>query len=166
VWGAKATVKLGPPASSKKTLQQIQKEEEARKQRAAVSAATVIATAGATQNLSSGKRYADLASRVAPAQPAVPAVGGAWTTVGASGKTKTPGPAVPAIPGRSVSGTVATIAQQATPKPKQVVRSTTMGNVRPGQIDALEEFKKWAVKELGSHLNKGINGKLSLQTAD
>ncbi|KAF2668573.1 hypothetical protein BT63DRAFT_440721 [Microthyrium microscopicum] len=163
VWGAKTTVKVGPPATGKKTLQQIQKEEEARKQRAAVSS-TVTATAGATQILSSGKRYADLASRVTPAQPAAPGPGGAWTTVGAGGKTKAPGPALPALPGRSVSGSIATIAQQATPKPKQPIRSTTMGNARPGQVDAVEEFRKWAVKELGNHLNKGITADDFVQT--
>jgi len=90
VWAKPGVSKPVATTSTKKTLQQIQREEEARKQRTASSQAAAIVTAGAVQ-LSSGKRYADLASKGGAAQP--PAPTGAWTTVGAGGKIKTPIPA-------------------------------------------------------------------------
>jgi PERQ amino acid-rich with GYF domain-containing protein len=155
VWAKAGNGKPAPTPSGKKTLQQIQKEEEARKQRAVTQASTV-ATAGAPQSLSSGKRYADLASKVGAAQPQT----SAWTTVGAGGKTKTPIPSGPAALGRSVSGSVATLAQAAPTKPKQPTRSTTLGSARLGQMDANHQVKQWAVNQLGSHLDKDINGKL------
>jgi PERQ amino acid-rich with GYF domain-containing protein len=157
VWSkAGATKTTVPTVSAKKTLQQIQKEEEARKQRVA-SSASAANSAGSAQPLSSGKRYAELASKVAPVSAGPMAPGGAWTTVGASGKVKTPIPASSGAGIRSVSGGIP-ITTQIPTKPKQPIRSTTMGAAQLGRIDANEEFKKWAVKELGSHLNKGING--------
>lgn len=150
-------------SATKKTLQQIQKEEEAlaRKQRAAaiaVSNATVAsAVAGAAQALSSGKRYADLASKAAAAVP--PASTGAWTTVGASGKVKAPVALVPVTGLRSTSSPAppAVAAAAARPKP-------TPAPVRPATTtsapNALAEFNKWAVHELAHDLNKGIQGKL------
>ncbi|KAI5784979.1 hypothetical protein DFH27DRAFT_576426 [Peziza echinospora] len=114
-WGApkplvKSATIQSPSVAPKKTLQQIQKEEEAKKaksaqQAAATQAANAVASLGA-QNAAAlgGKRYADLAGK----QPATGglgagiAIGGAWTTVGAGGK-KTLGasattPATPATP--------------------------------------------------------------------
>jgi PERQ amino acid-rich with GYF domain-containing protein len=174
VWGARSgtTARVAPPTpSSKKTLQQIQKEEEARKLRAVATAATAstVPVVGLPA-LSSGKRYADLAGKAAIGGPAAVGNGlsatGAWTTVGAGGKVKTPIPAtVPAALARSISGSVATVTQPVV-RPKQTSRSTTLGGSQISQLnkastaDAMEEFRRWAIKELSSHLNKGINGKL------
>jgi PERQ amino acid-rich with GYF domain-containing protein len=165
-----------PAVPAKKTLQQIQKEEEARKQRLAAATANANTTASSSAMLSSGKRYADLASKIGPSSNSTPATtaGGAWTTVGASGKAKPVGlAAVGAAPGlvtRSVSGSVATMvnstaAQQQT-RPKQAVRSTTLGGAvaqqslgRANNADLIDEVKRWAIRELSNHLNKGLNGK-------
>jgi PERQ amino acid-rich with GYF domain-containing protein len=153
-----------PGIPAKKTLQQIQKEEEARKQRAAVVAASASGVAPTPTTLSSGKRYADLASKnSAVPGAAAPVVGGAWTTVGAGGKIKTPVSGGPAPMTRAVSGSIATATPIQPARPKQAVRSTTLGATAAQQSlgrvnDVVEELKRWTVKELGNHLNKGLNG--------
>ncbi|KAF2837219.1 hypothetical protein M501DRAFT_937891 [Patellaria atrata CBS 101060] len=140
-------------ASAKKTLQQIQKEEEARKQKAAAAAIAANAAGVATPTLASGKRYADLASKASGS--AASTSGGAWTTVGASGKVKTPTVAIPTGPAtnRAVSGGVSPAAA-AKARPTPVIRSTTYGTA---QVNAQDEFKKWAAGELKPDLSKGIN---------
>ena len=146
-----------PSATVKKTLAQIQMEEEAlaRKQRAAATAATNAtlgnAVAASAQSLSSGKRYADLAGKPT-APPAAPV--GNWTTVGASGKVKPAAvPSTSATGVRAVSsGTNASAATVVKPKPAAS---------RAAHVDALEEFRKWAVTELRPELSKGIQGMLA-----
>lgn len=141
-------------AQAKKTLQQIQREEEARKQRAA---AATIATATMNQPTTTGpggKAYADLARKAAPV-PATPNAGGAWMTVGAGGKAKAPpvpaGPATPATV-RSVSGPAAPI-----PKVPSVAK---VGTPVKDKATAQEELRKWAVGELRGDM-KGAGGKSS-----
>lgn len=145
-------------ASAKRTLQQIQKEEEARKQRSVAAAVTVAsAIAGAAQILASGKRYADLASKTAPPAPSVG--GGAWTTVGASGKVKTPAAPAPTAPAAAVRAAGSGVVAAAKPRP---VATAPRSSATPAnQVNAQEEFKKWAVGELRQDLNKGINGRRS-----
>uniref|UniRef100_A0A093VH25 GYF domain-containing protein mpd2 n=1 Tax=Talaromyces marneffei PM1 TaxID=1077442 RepID=A0A093VH25_TALMA len=148
-WSKPAAKATGTPA---KTLAQIQKEEEARKQKLAqVSAVQAAATTAASPV--SGKRYADLASKVA-ASP-TPAATGAWTTVGAGGKAKAP-PATPVGP-RSTSATLAS-PQVAKPRPVAPVRTTTIATTPVSNANrANEEFTKWAKVTLGKGLNNGIN---------
>jgi PERQ amino acid-rich with GYF domain-containing protein len=158
VWAKPTTAKATSGAvPSKKTLAQIQKEEETRKQKAAAAAALAAAAANA-QIASSpasaaavGKRYAELASKVAPSPPASSA--SAWTTVGSSGKAKAP-PAVVATPQpvpRTVSSSGATVAK---PRPTvQTARSTAPSN----QSKANEEFTKWIKGSLSKGLNSNIN---------
>ena len=140
-----------------KTMAQIQKEEEARKRRLAAAAASAqAAVAGPLPSPAGGKSYANLAGKVSgPTGPG----NTAWTTVGASGKTKTPVAAPAPAAARSVSsGIVPTLqapASAAARKPP--TRFSTMNN--PGAINAQEEFRKWAVGELRPDLNKGIPGK-------
>lgn len=121
VWGkstnAKAPAKNAAAApAKKKTLAEIQKEEEARKAKLAAAAAQHAPAGGsgsgglaAPAATPAVKRYADLAGKMAQSSPspassapapAVPSVSsaantgsGAWTTVGASGKIKAPAPA-------------------------------------------------------------------------
>ena len=156
-WATKA--QPAPPANStKKTLAQIQKEEEARKQRLAVAAASAAQTATPSPPASVGKRYADLASK-APAPisttPAAPTPTSAWTTVGASGKAKAP-PAAPLGP-RSASGTVPSPALSK-PRPVTGARTVTLGSSPAANPNrALEEFTKWAKLSLGKGLNSNIN---------
>jgi PERQ amino acid-rich with GYF domain-containing protein len=154
--GKGAAVPANAPA--KKTLAQIQKEEEARKQRLAAAAAAnaVQATGAPAAPASAAKRYADLASKPA-AQPA-PGPGSAWTTVGAGGKTKAP-PAAPTGP-RSTSATVA-VPQVAKPRPVAPTRTVTVGSTPPANPNrATEELAKWAKMSLSRGLNSSINGKI------
>jgi PERQ amino acid-rich with GYF domain-containing protein len=160
VWGAKpATGKVSAPSAStsKKTLQQIQKEEEARKQRAIAQAAVAANQLGVVApSPSGGKRYADLAGKTTPLVPGAAGTNTAWTTVGASGKTKAPVSTTP-VPA-TVRSTSTTIVPSVVKKPT-VTRSTTLGG-QSGKVNAEEEFRKWAVNELRHDLNKSINGML------
>ncbi len=163
VWAKPA---LGKPpstaasAATKKTLAQIQREEEARKLRQAAAANQQVANAAPIA--AGGKRYADLASKA----PAVPAASSppasAWTTVGSSGKVKAPTTVV-ATPqigggGRVVSGTTAPAAVTAPAariRPSVQTRLATTGS---NQNKATDEFTRWAKSALGKGLNSNING--------
>ncbi|KAF2162079.1 hypothetical protein M409DRAFT_69310 [Zasmidium cellare ATCC 36951] len=155
-WTKTAQKPTGPSAS--KTLAQIQKEEEARKKKQAAAAAAAQAQAHAMSSVpapAGGKSYANLAGKVGSPAPTGNAPGGAWTTVGAGGKPKTPA-AVPTPAGsRTVSAGVVPTLQPAAPARKPPTRSSTMTN--PGTVNAQEEFKKWAIGELRPDLNKEIN---------
>ncbi|KAJ5042325.1 uncharacterized protein L3040_004877 [Drepanopeziza brunnea f. sp. 'multigermtubi'] len=135
-------------AASKKTLADIQREEESRKVKAAA------AVAAAQPTVSSGKRYADLASK--PSAGPAPVGGSPWSTVGAGGKVRIPtGPAAvtpPALRAASAANTVTPSAQRAV-RPA-AVRSTT-GTV--GANAPKEEFVKWAKSVLANGLNPDIN---------
>lgn len=169
--------------ASAKTMAQIQKEEEARKRRLAAVVATAQAHAmSSVANPAGGKSYAHLAGKVTPASSNVnPAsnANGAWTTVGASGKAKTPAPApVTAMPGaaaRAASVPTTTLPQQQLPQQQQPQqqqqqqaprkapgsRASATNAAATASVNAQEEFKKWAVGELRPDLNKNIIGKSS-----
>ena len=152
---AKAAVKASAVPNSAKTLAQIQKEEEARKKRQVAAAAAVAQTTAATSAAlqSAGKRYADLASKVASPILGSAVGASAWTTVGASGKVKTPAPTPAPVAARVVSS--------ATPVPaiKKPVVSRPATSASGATVNAQEEFKKWAVNELKHDLQKGMQGK-------
>ncbi|KAL9064805.1 MAG: hypothetical protein Q9157_007699 [Trypethelium eluteriae] len=140
-----------------KTLAQIQKEEEARKKLAAAAkvSSTAAAGSGTAPPLSSGKRYADLASKTAAPQPSLG--GGAWTTVGANGKTKATAP--PTAPAANRAASSAATLSAAAPRPKPTAtpsRSATIGGA-VSQANAQEEFKKWAITELRPDLKGNIS---------
>lgn len=144
---AKAAQKAELKQPAAKTLAQIQKEEEARKRRAAAAAAPVAALPSPAAG---AKSYANLAGKVS--MPA-PSAGSAWTTVGAGGKPKTPAAAPVPPPARATSsGVVPTVAR------KLPSRSQTMTGTGIGNVNAQEEFRKWAVGELRGDLGKGIQG--------
>lgn len=151
-WNKNGKSQQGAAATpAKKTLAQIQKEEEVRKQRLAATN-NAQATVSSPNPPSTGKRYADLASKVA--QPTTTS-GGAWTTVGAGGKPKA-SPAPPAAP-RAVSGNVAAAAKpKTTPtsRPSALASTPTTNPNRP-----IEELSKWAKMALGKGLNSSINGR-------
>ena len=139
-----------PVTSTKRTLAQIQREEEVRKNKAAVAAANTVNTAPTP--LAGGKRYAELASKVTPQV----STGGssAWTTVGAGGKVKTP--TTPAAPVASTgarapssSSVQPTASVKPAPKPMAAVA---------GREKAQEEFQKWVRGAVGKGLNGGISG--------
>jgi PERQ amino acid-rich with GYF domain-containing protein len=144
-------------ASHKKTLADIQREEELRKQKAAAATAAAQPSLG----ISGGKRYADLASK---ASAAGPAVGGPWATVGAGGKVKPVGK-IPTGPAASSphavraasSATIPTSNARATARPPPATRSiTTTGQI--GITTAKDEFHKWAKAALVKELRSDIDG--------
>ncbi|KAK4666445.1 kinesin-like protein [Podospora pseudopauciseta] len=158
-WKQPTVVKTPVSAStpSKKTLADIQREEELRKQKAKEADRQASAAAGAAL----GKRYADLASKtsspagIAPAGPATQAMtGGGWSTVGAGGKVKVP--TGPAAQNRSASTTgikpsATPVAPKATPKPAQT-------SLKDARNLALDEFKNWVRRELTRGAIKEADG--------
>ncbi len=161
---AKTQPSTASSATSKKTLADIQKEEELRKQKLA--AATAATALPGQSSISGGKRYADLAGK--PTNGPGPSVGTAWSTVGAGGKIKTPtGPAVipPSTAMRSATTTsVPTVSSTKAARPVAATTRSMTGNGSTGQTGitaANQEFTKWAKNELSRGLNSGINGKLS-----
>ena len=187
VWGQ--TTVPGAGGTSKKTLAQIQKEEEIRKQRLAAVAASAGAIGpqnnnGATAPAAAAsvaaapvKRYADLASKAPPST--ANSSGSSWTTVGAGGKAKAPPPTTPSGPRSSISGNVPTISPPvARAKPTAtagVPRAATVASVgNTGVVasptttnanKALEEFTKWAKLTLGKGLNNGISGMFPINSS-
>ncbi|KAK5941545.1 kinesin-like protein [Knufia obscura] len=161
VWSKPAAAKP-TTAAAKKTLAQIQKEEEARKHRAAAQAAANAQIASLTSATPSGSRYAQMASKVtapqqggpAPVQTSSQTVGGsAWQTVGASGKPKTPATVVaaPSVQ-RVVSSTAARPALTSTAS-----RSTSIAAASGPKDKAKDELNKWAKAQLSGKLNSGTS---------
>ena len=162
MWAKQAAKPVsGTNGPSKKTLAQIQKEEEARKQRA-VSAAAAAAQAQTSSNPAAalaGKRYAELAGKGAPS-PQSATQGSAWMTVGSSGKAKAPATivATPQAQPRIVSGTTTTAAAAAG-KARPTMPTSRVSTTMAEKSKANEEFSKWVKMQLGKGLNAGINGK-------
>ncbi|KAK1773500.1 hypothetical protein QBC45DRAFT_427525 [Copromyces sp. CBS 386.78] len=157
---------------SKKTLAEIQREEELRKQKAKEAAMQASVMSGSAL----GKRYADLASKTwstsappgmitpgAAAQAAAAAaaaasssVGGGWSTVGAGGKVKIPtGPA--AATSRPVS--TAPVKTSVVPAAKVAAKPATAA-LKDAKNVAMEEFKKWLHREL----SRGLSGVNDIET--
>ncbi|KAB5540583.1 hypothetical protein GE09DRAFT_1137787 [Coniochaeta sp. 2T2.1] len=144
----------------KKTLAEIQREEEARKQKAR----ELALQQGVTPAAALGKRYADLASKTsvppgligAPTSGPVPptgsvqVAGNGWATVGAGGKVKTP--AVPATQARVASATA--VKSAASPAAKPVSKPSAPTTSRDSGSDAMQEFHKWVHREL----SRGLSG--------
>ncbi|KAI0188615.1 gyf domain-containing protein [Xylaria flabelliformis] len=132
-------------SDKKKTLADIQREEEAPQ--------TGLSSTGA-------KRYADLASKTNAAASIAPATGGSgWATVGAGGKVKAP-PTGPAVQVRSTSSTglkPAPSAPAASPRPTPKTTTSALGG---GRTEAMDEFNKW----LHSQLSRGITGVTDIDT--
>ncbi|KAK1758761.1 gyf domain-containing protein [Echria macrotheca] len=135
-------------SASKKTLAEIQREEELRKKKA--QGLHLTANSGSAF----GKRYADLASKgSAPAVPTaapVPSAGGGWSTVGAGGKVKIP--TGPAAQTRSVSASTVKPAVVAPPAAKAAAKTPVA--LKDAKSLAMEEFRKWMLREL----SRGLDG--------
>lgn len=154
-WTKPAAVKapapgLSQPTSSisKKTLAEIQAEEERRKQKAKD---VVIQTSAPAP---SSKSYANLAGKPGQPFPSGPAAGVApppgagWATVGAGGKVKAP--IGPGSTPRSASVT------QPKPSPaslKPISRPGPAAQVSAPNTTALEDFRKWVTRELARGLS-------------
>ena len=158
VWSKASSAKpssTGTSAMGKRTLAQIQKEEENRKQRAAAAANARSSTTAPTA--AGAKRYADLASRIAPVATTPPA--SAWTTVGSSGKARVPATlvATPQALSRTLSNKASANVPGQSKMTPQAVRNTSMGASLGNQNKATDEFTKWAKSALGKGLNNTIN---------
>lgn len=156
-WAKPGTVKTAAPglsttsASSKKTLAEIQAEEERRKRRAR----DVAVQSGAPAP--SSKSYANLAGKqgqvpVSSSPAAVaPPPGAGWAVVGAGGKPKAPLTG-PATQSRSVSA-----ASVKAPTPTAIMKPVSRAgpaaaNGHAGNA-AMDEFRKWVHRELGRGIN-------------
>ena len=152
-WTKPAVGKTGTPTgpTKTKTLAQIQKEEEGRKQRAAVAAAAANAIASPVA-APGGKSYANLAGKVAaPVSNAIATGNGVWSVVGAGGKARAPSsPAVP-VAIRTVSSGVVASSGKVKPQP---VRNNSVANAAQLATDA---FQKWVKNSLAGGLNGSIN---------
>lgn len=141
-------------AGAKKTLAEIQREEEARKQKAK----EVTTQTGGGAPISIGKSYANLAGKPNHGpSPTVPSpiitAGSGWATVGAGGKVKSPSTVPSQLQSRSGSASSAKPAAVATPvklAPKSIISNTIS---QPANA-AMDEFNKWAYREL----SRGITG--------
>ncbi|KAI5783013.1 hypothetical protein FPQ18DRAFT_358634 [Pyronema domesticum] len=144
----KPLAKASTVSSGQKTLRQIQKEEEARKAKAAAQAASqALLNTPSPVSSSNGKRYADLASKAANSSASATAGSSAWTTVGPSGKVKgapvtpTTPAAVPTGPAQTIRPTTSSIGSfTATPTIKRPSPPVT---AKPPTSSAQEEFLKW-----------------------
>ena len=139
-------------AANKKTLAEIQREEEVRKQKAKDAAVTAGAPIGPAKTYAS---YTGKAGAFPPANAqspvgAIPVAAG-WATVGAGGKVKIP--TGPASQTRSVSATVAK-PSPTTMKPTSISRSGPAADNKPDANVAIDEFNKW----VGRELSRGIIG--------
>lgn len=163
VAGSASTTAAASPNERKKTLAEIQREEEARKQKARELAVQQGVAAPAAPL---GKRYADLASKTSgppgiagsatagamPTAGAASATGNGWATVGAGGKVKAP-PAGPSTQARVAS----TTAVKTTPTPANKPVSKPSNPITPSKdsgSDAIQEFHKWLNREL----SRGLSG--------
>lgn len=146
-----ATPSVSSNTASKKTLADIQREEEVRKQKAMAAAAAVQTTAVSAAAM--GKRYADLASKTSnppglSPSPVAPATASGWSTVGAGGKVKIPiGPAA-----QTRAASVGTIKTPAPPAASRSVSKQQVVGLKDAKSVAMEEFKKWLYRELGRGL--------------
>ena len=141
-------------AAAKKTLADIQREEELRKQKLAAATAAAQPSSG----ISGGKRYADYASK--PTATVSATGGAAWSTVGAGGKVKIPtGPsaAAPQAMRATSNANVPTASSTRVTRPAPATRGATSTG-QTGVASANDEFRKWAKDVLAKGLNPGIDG--------
>lgn len=172
-WSKPGAPKVGPVTTGasgtttpgKKTLAEIQREEEARKLKASKDQATQTGAAASASSF--GKRYADLASKTGPtgitaasaAAGAAPSAAGGWATVGAGGKIKAP-PAGPAAQGRSISAAATRTPVLPTVKPQAIKSMASPTNKASSVADAQAAFRGWVRGEL----TKGLAATHSVET--
>ncbi|KAK6350409.1 hypothetical protein TWF718_003601 [Orbilia javanica] len=152
---AKPLAKASTTPTKQKTLAQIQKEEEARKQRATSNTPSTTTVTPTITPATSSTRRSEWASKAAAAPSnSVPSasstVGGVWTTVGAGGKK---------LGGTTISSPTPTQARIATsaPAPKTVKKAASVQlGAAPPQKTANDEFMKWCKINLKG-LNSGVN---------
>ena len=163
-------------AAQRKTLADIQREEEARKQKSK----ETVTQVNHQPSSSMGKRYADLAGKTSGPPPGLahhgpssPAMGAAaagappqasgnaaaagsasgWATVGAGGKVKIP--TGPAAQSRAPSSGNARPTSTPAPAPKSTPKpAASHAPAKDNTNAAMEEFNKWLHREL----SRGLDG--------
>ncbi|KAF7554905.1 hypothetical protein G7046_g6685 [Stylonectria norvegica] len=161
-------------ASSKKTLADIQREEEQRKLRAAkeVTSQTIApaAVSKSYANLAGKPNQLPLSGTSALAGAAAAAAVGAppgsgWATVGAGGKVRIPtGPAM-TPPARAVSAAVSKSTSASPVKPfVKPVAVTSVNSKASSGTTATDEFNRWVHRELSRGIT-GVNDIASFQAA-
>ncbi|KAG1866280.1 hypothetical protein C8R48DRAFT_747549 [Suillus tomentosus] len=153
VWTSTST------APTKKTMKEIQEEEERRKKMGLKD--SMAATAAR-------RGYAETTFKVVPSAQAS---GGAWTTVGSNGKTNAPVPALGPAPAPARPVAAPSVSTQAAPTPRPsgiAVRSTSQtftkaAAVTPSRMDdtpgsSSNDFLKWLSDAL-----KGLNHSVNLE---
>ena len=171
-WSKPGAVKVPAPgltnigsavSNSKKTLAEIQAEEERRKQKAKDQAVTAGVPVSSTS-----KSYANLAgkhgqpvsnSSPAPAPVVAPPPGAGWAVVGAGGKAKAPPTGPAAVQSRSVSAASVKVPTPTIMKPM----SRPGPAAANGSNIAMDEFRKWVNRELARGINVN-DSKLSVIT--
>jgi len=148
-------------ASGKKTVKEIQEEEGRQKQAEIAQLAAKqqqANAAGIAAAQMQGKRYAELASKIATSTSLASTPsnnsGNAWTTVGAVGKVKTPA-TVSTIRTPSITSVPANVSAN---RKSSTVGRTFSGSTTTAVGNAQDEFKRWAAGELRGDLNTGVIG--------
>lgn len=148
--GATPSVSTTVTSSSKKTLAEIQREEELRKQKA-----KEVATSSGTP-ISVSKSYANLAGKPnhspSPVAQTPPVAGAGWATVGAGGKVK--GPMGAPIQSQSRIASASGIKPVAMAPVKLAPKPMSISAIKSDANSAMDEFNKWAHREL----SRGITG--------
>ncbi|QPH05361.1 hypothetical protein C2857_003108 [Epichloe festucae Fl1] len=156
--GAPAGPSATTSTSRQKTLAEIQREEESRKQK---SAKDVSIPSTVPPNMS--KSYANLAGKPNPMslsggpQPTAPP-GTGWATVGAGGKVKTPmTAAAPDLRSMSSSNIKAPAAAPVRPVSKPAPTTAASVSKPESANAAMDEFKKWTHRELSRGITSDIS---------
>jgi len=152
VWGS-------GEAGPKKTLKQIQEEEESRKLKAATQIRAAQVTAGAVAPPKRG--YADLAATSVPQSS-----GAGWTTIGATGKPAASSTtSLPIAPSRTLSASTKVAVPSSVPsKPSSSSNPSTPPIVQAASMDATPspEFIKWTKTALTGLTLPDVDGFISL----
>ncbi|KIJ68628.1 hypothetical protein HYDPIDRAFT_179700 [Hydnomerulius pinastri MD-312] len=149
--GAPVWTNATPAPAAKKTMKEIQEEEERRKK---LGVKESVASAAAR------RAYAETTFKVTPS---VQATGGAWTTVGSGGKAPAAAPPRPAI---TPSTSTATVAAAAAPRVNGTAARpavTTVAKVVAPRVEDFpitpsHDFLKWLSESL-----KGLNNSVNLE---
>lgn len=155
-------------ADKKRTIAEIQREEEKQKQKQ-IQKRPAQQTTGAVTAAGMGTRYADLASKAQPLAKTTmaanilttspssiaPPPGSGWNVVGAGGKPRVG--SIPTAPGfaRSVSATGVKPVAQAPVRPV-IKQSASISKAESGSA-ANEEIKKWLARELARGISVGVD---------
>ncbi|KAF3915581.1 hypothetical protein ABW21_db0206551 [Orbilia brochopaga] len=159
---AKPLAKTNSGSANKKTLTQIQKEEEARKQKAIAQAALPSASSPATTPVVGTARRSEWATKAAAAASvpapgiAAPMAGGAWTTVGAGGKKIGAPAAVTSPQPQNKTALASAPVTKNGKKPAATTILSTSSGAGTMQKTAQDEFMKWSRLNLKG-LNAGVN---------